>query len=59
VIATWYIGWNVYDMHHADPAAHINYVAHVSGAITGVLLGVFYRLFAAQRLEALALGASA
>ena len=56
VIAAWYIGWNVYDLMHRDPDSHINYMAHVSGAVTGVVLGLVYRIFATQRLEELALG---
>jgi len=56
VIAAWHIGWNIYDLHHADPSSHINYMAHVSGAVTGIVLGVFYRLFVPDRLEQLAMG---
>jgi membrane associated rhomboid family serine protease len=56
VIAAWYVGWNVYDLTHHDPSSHINYMAHVSGAVTGFVLGAVYRLFAPQRLESLALG---
>ena len=56
VIAAWYIGWNVYDLTHRDPDSHINYMAHVSGAATGIVLGLVYRIFATQRLENLALG---
>jgi membrane associated rhomboid family serine protease len=53
VIAAWHIGWNIYDLKHADPSSHINYVAHVSGAVTGIVLGILYRLFAQQRLQQL------
>ena len=51
VIVAWHVGWNVYDLHHHDASSHINYMAHVSGAITGFVLGMFYRLFAQQRLS--------
>jgi len=53
VIAAWHIGWNVWDLNHADPSSHINYMAHVSGAVTGIVLGVLYRLFAPRRLQEL------
>jgi membrane associated rhomboid family serine protease len=56
VIAAWYIGWNLYDLSHHDPSSNINYVAHVSGAATGVALGVLYRMFAPERLERLTVG---
>ena len=56
VIALWYIGWNVYDLQY-DHSSHINYMAHVSGAITGLVLGALYRLFAPQRLDAVTVGA--
>jgi membrane associated rhomboid family serine protease len=54
VIAAWQIGWNVYDLLHKDPLSHINYVAHVSGAVTGIVLGVACRWFAPRRLEEIA-----
>jgi membrane associated rhomboid family serine protease len=56
VIALWYIGWNVYDLNHKDPSSHINYMAHVSGAVCGILFGGLYRLFAPRRVRNLALG---
>jgi len=56
VIAAWHIGWNIYELNHHDAASHINYIAHVSGAATGVALGVLYRLFAPQQLDQLAMG---
>jgi len=59
VIASWHIGWNIYELHHHDAASHINYIAHVSGAATGVVLGLAYRLFASQRLETLEMGMGA
>lgn len=51
VIAIWHIGWNVYDLHN-DPSSDINYMAHVSGAITGIVLGILYRTLSPRRLEA-------
>jgi membrane associated rhomboid family serine protease len=57
VIAAWYIGWNIYDLKHAAADSHINYMAHVSGAVTGIALGVFYRLFVPRRLEEIELAA--
>jgi membrane associated rhomboid family serine protease len=50
-IVAWQVGWNVYDLHHHDASSHINYMAHVSGAVTGFVLGMLYRMFAQQRLS--------
>jgi len=52
LVATWYIAWNIYDVRH-DMDSNINYVAHVSGAITGIILGVLYRMFAKNRMDSL------
>ncbi|MDR3388271.1 MAG: rhomboid family intramembrane serine protease [Rudaea sp.] len=56
VIAAWYVGWNIYDLTHHDPSSRINYMAHVSGAASGFVLGLLYKVFAPQRLESLVLG---
>lgn len=56
VIAAWHIGWNIYELMHNDGTSHINYMAHVSGAATGVALGLLYRTFAPQRMEDLSMG---
>jgi membrane associated rhomboid family serine protease len=56
LIAVWYVGWDAYDLLHNDGSEHINYMAHVSGAITGVVLGLLYRVFSPQRLESLSAG---
>jgi membrane associated rhomboid family serine protease len=43
-LATWYIGWDVWQLYSAQSGSNINLVAHVSGAIIGFLIGViFYR----------------
>lgn len=42
-IAAFYIFENLVDYLHRDPASHINYVAHISGAILGVVAGFLYR----------------
>lgn len=56
LIGLWYIGWNVYDLQTDDGSSHINYMAHVSGAATGVVLGLLYRWLAAERVQQAALG---
>jgi membrane associated rhomboid family serine protease len=58
LIALWYVGWDIYDLRNNDGSSHINYMAHVSGAFTGVALGVLYRIFSAERLEPLTAAAS-
>ncbi len=40
-LAIWYVGWDFYDMKH-DRGSNVNYVAHVSGALTGILFALFY-----------------
>lgn len=44
LLATWYVGWNVYDLMHDKGDSHINFVAHVSGAFLGYIAGlIFFR----------------
>jgi len=40
-LAVWYVGWDFYDMKH-ERGSNVNYVAHVSGALTGTLIALFY-----------------
>ncbi len=51
-IAIWYIGWDVYEMNQLSNESNINYVAHVSGAAMGGVLGVYYFLFRQSLLKA-------
>lgn len=44
-LAIWYVGWDIYDMNRFGNDSYINYVAHVSGAGIGVLVGLFYAMF--------------
>lgn len=57
VVSLWYLGWNVYDLNHNDGSSHINYMAHVSGALAGIALGVLYRTFSPKRLDGLSMNA--
>jgi membrane associated rhomboid family serine protease len=44
ILATWYISWDVYQLYATQGQSHVNVVAHVSGAVIGLLIGVlFYR----------------
>lgn len=45
LIAIWYVGWDIFEMNIFGNHSYINYVAHVSGAAMGALLGLFYHLF--------------
>jgi len=47
ILAAWYIGWDIYNLMTDDGSAGVNFVAHVSGAAIGVLLGV--SLFRAEK----------
>jgi len=51
LLAAWYIGWDIYDLTVRDPESNINYVAHVSGAATGALAGLVFRLVRRDYLE--------
>lgn len=42
ILAVWYIGWDIYDLNHSDNQSNINFVAHVSGAGIGFILGLFF-----------------
>jgi membrane associated rhomboid family serine protease len=45
LLAVWYVGWDVYDMNQDGDDAYVNYVAHISGAGIGGVLGLIYLLF--------------
>ncbi len=53
VIAAWYIAWNIYDLSEHDPSSRINYMAHVSGAACGIVIGLFFRIATPHRIERL------
>jgi membrane associated rhomboid family serine protease len=43
-LASWYIGWDVFQLYNAQTGSSTNLVAHISGAVIGFLIGiVFYR----------------
>jgi membrane associated rhomboid family serine protease len=42
MLAAWYVGWDVYSLLHDDGSSHVNFVAHVSGAALGYLLGMMF-----------------
>ena len=42
ILALWYIGWDIWDMFTDDGGSGVNFVAHVSGGISGYLLGYFF-----------------
>lgn len=44
LLAAWYIGWDLYELNARDEDSNVNYVAHVSGAAAGALVGLFFRL---------------
>ena len=50
-LAVWYIGWDIFEMNQQGNKSYINYVAHVSGAALGGLLGMYYLLFKKRVLE--------
>ncbi len=52
VLAAWYMGWDIYNLMTDDGKAGVNFVAHVSGAAIGVLLGM--SLFRAEKKRMIA-----
>ncbi len=42
ILATWYIGWDLYKLFGSDVDSGINLVAHVSGAAFGYLIGILF-----------------
>ena len=42
ILATWYIGWDLYKLFGSDVDSGINLVAHVSGAAFGYLIGLLF-----------------
>lgn len=51
VLAIWYIGWDLYDMRRFGQTSGINYVAHISGAIMGAIVGLYYAMFEKKRVR--------
>ena len=49
ILAAWYIGWDIYDLNHSENQSNINFIAHVSGAGIGFVLGLFF--FRRRRAE--------
>ncbi len=40
LLALWYVGWDLFDMNRFGAVSYINYSAHVSGAVLGLLFGL-------------------
>jgi membrane associated rhomboid family serine protease len=53
VLAALYICTNIYDYTNLDADSHINYVAHLSGAAIGVVMGLIYRWRNSLELDSL------
>jgi len=53
LLAAWFIGWEVYHLKMNDGSSNVNFIAHVSGAATGLVIGLFYRLLRNDYLKAL------
>lgn len=41
LLASWYVGWDIYHL-MTQQSANINFVAHVSGAGSGIIIGMLY-----------------
>jgi len=45
IIAVWYIGWDLYEVNTFGHNTYINYTAHLSGAVIGACLAIYYLQF--------------
>ncbi|HEU4655503.1 MAG TPA: rhomboid family intramembrane serine protease [Steroidobacteraceae bacterium] len=43
LLVAFYVAENIYDYSHATVDDHVNYIAHISGAVFGAIAGVAYR----------------
>lgn len=48
LLATWYFGWDVYDLYRYGSSTGTNLVAHVSGFVQGYLIGIL--LFKSRKI---------
>lgn len=51
VLALWYIGWDFYEYYQLGLSSPINYVAHVAGALMGLLIGLIFRIHYSKKIE--------
>lgn len=42
ILATWYVGWDIYALYFSEERSAINFIAHVSGATMGFGLGLIF-----------------
>lgn len=42
LLAAWYVGWDMYALFFSQTNTNVNLVAHVSGAIGGYMIGLFF-----------------
>ena len=53
LLAAWYVGWDIYEINRLGSHSYVNYVAHLSGAAIGAMLGIYYLVFRREQLEKL------
>lgn len=51
LLAFWYVGWDIFGVSQHGTQSGIDYVAHVSGAALGALLGVYFVFFKKRVVE--------
>jgi membrane associated rhomboid family serine protease len=54
LLAAWYIGWDIYELNVRDEDSNVNYIAHVSGAAAGALVGGLFRFLRRDYLRDIA-----
>ena len=42
ILATWYVGWDIYALYFSNSQSGINFIAHISGATIGFGLGLLF-----------------
>ena len=53
ILAAWFVGWDVFNLLHDKGASHVNFVAHVSGAVLGYVAGIAFFQSERDRIRAL------
>jgi len=53
LLAVWYVGWDIYEVNRQGNDSYVNYVAHLSGAAIGAVLGIYYLWFRRKAIDEL------
>ena len=51
ILATWYVGWDVFALYTSEGQSAINFIAHISGATIGFGLGLIFLVERKEEIE--------